>query len=122
MMGGTTLEYKYNKKTRKYELSRMNIVIYDKKIQETAKRISETKNELNWSEQALEYGLLYDKNDIDGMISATAAHEIIHATDRQNIEDVQYNLKNKDTKNFIPRDVETLPEASEDKVLQELNQ
>ena len=120
-MGGTTPEYKLNEKTGEYDLTKMKIVIYEGTIKTVSKRISETKNELVWDAQALEYGKLHDKNDVSGMISATAAHEITHATDPKNIIDGRYNANNDGKKGYKERDIESVPERSEDKVLKELN-
>ncbi|WFB67004.1 DUF6443 domain-containing protein [Chryseobacterium sp. WX] len=120
-MGGTTPEYKLNEKTGEYDLTKMKIVIYEGTIKTVSKRISETKNELVWDAQALEYGKLHDKNDVSGMISATAAHEITHATDPKNIIDGRYNANNEGKKGYKERDIESVPERSEDKVLKELN-
>lgn len=99
----------------------MKIVIYEGTLKAKSKEISETKNELVWDAQALEYGKLHDKNDVSGMISAVAAHEIVHATDSKNIQDGRYNANNEGKKGYKERDIESAPEKSEDKVLQELN-
>jgi len=122
MFGGTTPEYKLNEKTGEYDLTKMKIVIYEATLKAQSKRISETKNELVWESQALEYGKLHDKNDVSGMISVTAAHEIVHATDDKNIQDARYNSNNEGKKGYKERDVESVPERSEDKVLKELNE
>ncbi|MCC9037071.1 RHS repeat-associated core domain-containing protein [Chryseobacterium sp. C-39] len=118
--GYTEPEYKLNKEAGKYELSKMKIVIFEGTLKTKSKEVSESKG-LLWSAEALEYGKLHDNGDVDGMISATAAHEIWHATDAKNIEDARYNANNEGKKGFKKRETEAAPESSEYKVLKQLN-
>ena len=110
--GDTDVKFKWNSKDGKATITGAHITLYEGNNEKLSKFIAVGGGFSD--EQGKLYETLYKTGDKEGAFIANAAHEIFHATDKTNTQNIARNQKLGESNNL-----ETGPEEVETQVLQQ---
>ena len=108
--------FSWDNKTKTGEVTKVVVTIYEANLKQFMADVNVSNCTFPNDEQTQEYVKAAKNNDLEAIIAADAGHEAVHAADKNNIKQSIENFKL--NKNY---DVEKVPEASETKILKEIN-